>query len=293
MKISMKKQFAALDEVQKHRPELAKIFARIKKDRVADTKKVKVRKKVKAEREAIPRKRMKYLLDVTLKQMNMIESALFSYSKSVAIDGDHEVAEDYERTAYVVADQVDNQDMDVVEDGVRIRRVWAMPNKYTFQIPQVKELLASYVTAHEKWVDPFAGFNSPAKETNDLNPKSPAKHHLQAVDFVKLFTDIDGVLFDPPYSPRQIVECYKSAGLDVDMETTQNGRLYKEVKDELASRMRLGSIAISFGWNSGGFGARRGFKMLEMISIAHGGAHNDTIVVIEQKVSEEEVKRAA
>lgn len=94
----------------------------------------------------------------------------------------------------------------------------------------------------------------------------------------------DAVLFDPPYSPRQISEAYKSVGLEVGMRETQNGRLYKTVKDEPHRLLRPGGIAICCGWNSAGFGKTRGYEFQEILLVAHGGAHNDTIVTVEQKI---------
>jgi len=47
---------------------------------------------------------------------------------------------------------------------------------------------------------------------------------MEALDFLKMYGDdsVDGVLFDPPYSPRQISEIYKSVGREVNMQTTQS-----------------------------------------------------------------------
>jgi hypothetical protein len=39
----------------------------------------------------------------------------------------------------------------------------------------------------------------------------------------------------------------------------------------------------SCGWNSNGFGKGLGFEMIELLLIAHGSMHNDTIVTIERK----------
>lgn len=47
--------------------------------------------------------------------------------------------------------------------------------------------------------------------------------------------------------------------------------------------LKPGGIAISCGWNSAGFGKSRGYLVLEIGMVAHGGAHNDTIVVVERK----------
>ena len=42
---------------------------------------------------------------------------------------------------------------------------------------------------------------------------------------------------------------------------------------------------ISFGWNSIGFGKNRGFEIIEILLVAHGGTKNDTIVTVERKTN--------
>ena len=90
-----------------------------------------------------------------------------------------------------------------------INRIWAMPNKWTFQIQPIKELVSRYVGDGKGWIDPFAGMTSPAEITNDLNPECPAKYHMDALDFLKqLDGQYKGVLFDPPYSAEQCLRKY-------------------------------------------------------------------------------------
>jgi hypothetical protein len=168
---------------------------------------------------------------------------------------------------------------------MKIQRIWAMPSKDTFTIEPIKHLLEEVMDGGY-WIDPFAGFNSPATLTNDLNPDAPTDHHLLATDFLDQYgVECDGFLFDPPYSPRQISKTYKSVGLLVGVEETQNGRLYKSVKDRGARLLRPGGIAICCGWNSAGFGTSRKFELLELLVVPHGGAHNDTLVTVERKVA--------
>jgi len=165
-----------------------------------------------------------------------------------------------------------------------INRVWAMPNKWTFTIKPIAELLSRYVGDGKGWVDPFAGENSPAELTNDLNPDRPATYHLEAVEFIKqLECQYRGILFDPPYSYRQVTECYQSMGLKASaMDTSSN--FTSRVKDEAHAKIFSGGIAISFGWNSEGFGKGRGFEQIEILLVAHGSSHNDTIVTVERKI---------
>jgi hypothetical protein len=170
-----------------------------------------------------------------------------------------------------------------------IRREWAMPNKNTFDIPPISALLDKWVNGARLVVDPFARDSKRALLSNDLNPNTSAKFHMEATAFLdhlianNVVAMADAVLFDPPYSPRQISECYKAVGLDVGMKETQNARLYKTVRDGLDKVLKPGGIAVSCGWNSAGFGDGRGYKVEEILLVAHGGAHNDTIVVVERK----------
>lgn len=161
-----------------------------------------------------------------------------------------------------------------------------MPSLSTFSIPPIAALLRKWV-AGQVVVDPFAGETTPGTYTNDLNPDRPAQYHMEASAFCQVLAEqgvvADTVLFDPPYSPRQMSEVYAHVGLGGGMASTQNARLYKEVRDGLDVILKPGGIALSFGWNSAGFGKKRGYETLEILLVAHGGAHNDTICVVERK----------
>jgi hypothetical protein len=172
-----------------------------------------------------------------------------------------------------------------MKSNIPMTRIWAMPSKWTFTIKPIKNLLQRYVSDGRNWVDPFAGENSPAEITNDLNPDRPTKFHLEAKEFCKQLPDsLSGVLFDPPYSPRQISECYKGIGREVFMTDTQTS-FYSDVKNLLAPKVKTGGIVICCGWNSMGFGINRGFEMIEILLVPHGGAKNDTIVTVERKLA--------
>ena len=168
---------------------------------------------------------------------------------------------------------------------MKMSRAWAMPNHNTFSIKPIKDLIERYLVAGE-WIDPFARnspFNSMCVATNDLDPSAETTHHMEAMEFLNsLPCQYDGCLFDPPYSPRQISECYKSVGMAVHMEDTQSS-FYTKRKKIVASLIKPGGVVISFGWNSGGIGKTLGFDIEEILLVAHGGAHNDTIVTVERK----------
>ena len=134
-------------------------------------------------------------------------------------------------------------------------------------------------------VDPFANTSKYANITNDLDPAMPTMFHMDATDFLKQLKShsADVVLYDPPYSPRQVSESYKRLNMSVNMSTTQ-ASYWSQQKTEIGRIVKPGGIAISFGWNSGGIGKKHGFEILEILLVAHGGQHNDTICVVERKI---------
>ncbi len=170
------------------------------------------------------------------------------------------------------------------EKGIVFSRVWAMPNAWTFTIHPIKTILEKYVGDGKGWVDPFAGNNSPAEHTNDHNPERKAKSHLEARVFCKkLKGKFKGILFDPPYSFTQIKQHYTFLGQKPNKEMTDM-RFYETVKTIMCEKIKKGGYAISCGWNTNGFGKARGFKIIEILAVAHGGSKNDTLVTIEQKL---------
>lgn len=165
--------------------------------------------------------------------------------------------------------------------GMKFSRVWAMPSPWTFTIPPIAAFLSRHGVGNGLWVDPFAGQNSPAAIRNDLRPDSVAEYHLPASVAAQIEGPFDGMLFDPPYSPRQIAECYSSAGLKCGVEETQSGRLYRLVRENLGHKIKTGGKVLSFGWSTVGMGD--GWEIKEIMLVCHGGAHNDTICMAEEK----------
>lgn len=171
-----------------------------------------------------------------------------------------------------------------------IERKWAMPNKNTFSIQPIDQLIHNeidpVILAGGVIVDPFCnGVRfSENSVTNDLNPDIEADSHMDALEFLKTFRNesVDIVLYDPPYSLRQVVECYKGFGKDITKETTQSSWRMKHL-DEIARILKLGGKALCFGWNSNGVGKKRGFKMLRVLLVPHGGSKYDTICTVETK----------
>ena len=93
---------------------------------------------------------------------------------------------------------------------------------------------------------------------------------------------VDVALFDPPYSPRQVVECYQGIGRVVEQGDTNNSS-WRSERDVLNRIVKPGGVVLSFGWNSCGMGINRGFDIEEILIVCHGGGHNDTICMAERK----------
>lgn len=166
---------------------------------------------------------------------------------------------------------------------MKLSRTWAMPNKHTFSIPPIGEFVKRYLSKSVVSIDPFCGEKRWATHNNDLGiHKVDAEAFLHGLRAEGVLADL--FIFDPPYSPRQMSECYKSVGLEVGMAGTQNGALYKRVRDAAVPILSTNATCLSFGWNSAGMGQKRGFEIIEILLVAHGGGHNDTICVAERAI---------
>ena len=172
--------------------------------------------------------------------------------------------------------------------SMRIRRAWSMPNSETFSIPPIAEFVHAWLSGSQVSVDPFARNCSWATYTNDLNPTTSAQYHQDAEEFLQSMVSqgvvADLVIFDPPYSPRQIKELYAEIGKPVTKHDTQNSALYARVRKSIRSILAPGGTVLSFGWNSCGMG--KGFEIVELLLVAHGGAHNDTICMAETHLTQ-------
>ena len=147
---------------------------------------------------------------------------------------------------------------------MKIERVWAMPNKRTFDIPPIRKLLDEELG--RDFVDPFP---------------YPFKH--DAIKYLNTFEaqSVDNLMFDPPYSQRQLREVYDNAGLSLEI---MNNSYWSKCKDGIARIIKPCGKVISFGWNSSGIGKNRGFEITRVLLVCHGSQHNDTICIVEKKV---------
>lgn len=171
---------------------------------------------------------------------------------------------------------------------MKFSRQWAMPNRNTFSIQPIRLFVTRYLMASNESVDPFCGNKQWATYNNDLNPTHSSPSQMDAEAFLDSLhrqgVRCDLGILDPPYSPRQISECYKAAGLTVGMKETQNSALYARVKAALIKILTADAVVLSFGWNSAGMGIKHGFQIIEILLVCHGAAHNDTICMAERRI---------
>ena len=162
-------------------------------------------------------------------------------------------------------------------------RTWAMPNSDTFGVPAIGEFVARHIAGLETVVDPFARNKRLAMWTNDINPSTSAEYHMEARAFLAMLIErgvkADAIIFDPPYSPRQVSECYAEAGLTPTMKDTQTANMKKECRELFRKIVKRGGKVLTFGWNTVGMGP--GWEMEELLLVCHGGDHNDTICIAE------------
>lgn len=172
-----------------------------------------------------------------------------------------------------------------------MNRVWAMPNRNTFSIKPIGEFVNKYLLKSKISIDPYARDTKLATYTNDLNPNVSAQYHLDAADFldelIRLGVKADLVIFDPPYSPRQVKECYDGIGLKMKQSDALRGFVLGKIKEKVNRVLDKHGVFLWFGWNTNGMGRKYDFEIQEILLVSHGSDHNDTICMAERRVSAE------
>lgn len=166
-----------------------------------------------------------------------------------------------------------------------------MPTHETFSSPPISLFLDRHIDKNDIVVDCFARNNQIGTFTNDLDPNTTAKYHLDVMSFLQVMVNdgirADVIIFDPPYSIRQMKECYSGIGLELLQNDTQRFHWHQE-KELCSNILKIDGKFLHFGWNTNGMGKKRGFIIDEILLVAHGGAHNDTICMAERKKQHQE-----
>lgn len=176
---------------------------------------------------------------------------------------------------------------------MKITRIFAEPSRNTFSVLPINKLVKFYLRNSNISIDPFARNKRWATYTNDLNPNTKAEFHMDALDYLEMLiaqeVKADLILFDPPYSLTQMKRSYEDFGRKISQRESQH--FYGDLRDAFNKVLLPNGIAISFGWNSIGMGKKRGYKIIEILMVCHGRAHNDTLCVVDQKSTQLELMK--
>lgn len=171
---------------------------------------------------------------------------------------------------------------------MKMSRQWAMPTHETFSCPPIKSFVERWLKEAPITVDPFARDSKYGTFTNDLNPETSAQYHLTAIDFLKKMRSYglkaDAIIFDPPYSLTQIKTMYDGWGAKMSMREAQNAGHWGDEKSIIMDILKPNGIFLHFGWHTQGLGKKRGAVIEEILLVAHGRAHNDTICMAERRL---------
>jgi hypothetical protein len=123
-------------------------------------------------------------------------------------------------------------------------RQWAMPSADTFSVPPIGDFVKKYLRDSKVSIDPFARNKRWATYTNDLNPDTAAEYHCDALDFLKMLKEkgvtADLIIYDPPYSPRQIKECYDGIGRKMQLSDAWRTNGWTPEKDVCNDLLSVG-----------------------------------------------------
>jgi hypothetical protein len=110
---------------------------------------------------------------------------------------------------------------------VIIERYWAMPSHQTFAIKPFKNLIKDELG--DKYIDPF-----------------PYPFKQDAIEYLKTIEDSSEnyLVFDPPYSQRQLREMYDNNGLSLD--NPMNNSYWAKCRKEISRIIRKNGKVVSF-----------------------------------------------
>jgi len=148
--------------------------------------------------------------------------------------------------------------------------------RYTFECPKIKQWVED--NSFGPTLNLFAGkvVLNIDEVRNDLELTMVAEYHEDSLDFVMNWSGhkFTTVILDPPYSYRKSMEMYNGH---------RNSR-FKRVADELPRILHPYARVISFGYHSTFMGKIRGFDLIKMCVLAHGGAQHCTIAIVEKQL---------
>lgn len=171
---------------------------------------------------------------------------------------------------------------------MKFARVFANPSADTFSVKPIGAMVKRYLRESKVSVDPFARNKRWATHTNDLNPETAAEYHMDAFDFLQMLlsngVQADCVIFDPPYTRRQVQEVYEQIGRDyMNVDSQYHSLNWKREREVINQLLSVGGVVLSFGYHSNGMRLIGSYQEEELLLVCHGGNHYDTICMVERK----------
>ena len=151
------------------------------------------------------------------------------------------------------------------------------PKRYTFEQPKLKKWVEEQCKGYV--LNLFAGKTllDVDELRVDVDTEMPADYHMEAYEFVagevKRGTKYDTIVLDPPYNVRKAREKYEGRWI---------GKLTK-IKNVLPDLLEEGGRVITLGYDTVGMSKSRGFEKKAICVVCHGGDHNDTLCLVEEK----------
>jgi len=156
------------------------------------------------------------------------------------------------------------------------------PRKYTFDTKQIAKWVIAN-TQNGNLLNLFAGktrlfdYDANVIETRiDTDPTVYPNYVMDAESFLNMAIEkglkYNTIILDPPYNLRKSIEKY-------------NGRYlssFQKIKEKVCNVIEENGNIITCGYNSISMGKSRGFNVMSICLISHGGSHNDTIITNEK-----------
>lgn len=170
-----------------------------------------------------------------------------------------------------------------------LRRVLSNPEVPLFERKQMASLLKTYFR-EGLFIDPFCGSPVAANNltTNDIDPTIKADSHKEALDFLREIptSSVDGVIYNPPYSPKRIKEFLRKGGYKESSMKQYTKDFHKKRKDEVSRILRKGGIVLSVSGSSLGMTKERGFSLKEVLYLYYAEeSYFETVITIDQKIN--------
>jgi hypothetical protein len=167
-------------------------------------------------------------------------------------------------------------------EDIKLSRFFEHPrNQWTFQMPKLRKWTEERLEG--RTLNLFGGMTRLTHPSgleilhNELRDDIDADCHKDACDlpqWADYAGSFDTVVFDPPFSFHQAVVSY---GIKKAQRVTH-------ARDVVDFVLKPEGRVISYGFNSTGMSAKRGYRKEEILIVNCGASHNDYLVTMERRL---------